>query len=201
VTHVAVFIDYRNCFHRARSVFESTPFPRATDGQFWPSELAQLLVDKGSADEHRVLAFAGVYTGRPDPRKDPITAGAHNRQCAAWTAKSPTLVLKTRALRYPPFRPVSEAEEKGIDVQLAIDAMLMGAREELDTAVIASADTDMLPVVEGLLALGKSVEVIAWAGLSQKLELPGQIVPVRWIGQHDWETIADRTHYSPRPGG
>lgn len=92
---------------------------------------------------------------------------------------------------------MSEAEEKGIDVQLAIDAMLMGARGEFEVAIIASADTDMLPVLEGVIALGLEVEVVAWAGLSQKLELADQTVPVRWIGHHDWATIADPTFYSP----
>jgi uncharacterized LabA/DUF88 family protein len=197
VRRVAVFIDYRNCFHLARGVFASKPLPKATDGQFWPSELAQLLVDKGSADDRRTLSYVGVYTGRPDPRKDPTTAAANSRQCEAWKAKSPSLILKTRALRYPQFRPLSEAEEKGIDVQLAIDAMLMGARGEFDVGVIASTDTDMLPVVEGLLALKLEVKVIAWAGLSQKLELSGHTVPVRWIGPHDFIAIADPTYYNP----
>lgn len=194
---VAVFIDYRNCFHLAREVFASKPFPKVTDGQFWPSELAQLLVEKAPVDERRTLTYVGLYTGRPDPRKDAKTAAANSRQLAAWMAKSPTLALKTRALRYPPYRPVSEAEEKGVDVQLAIDAMLMGARGEFDVAILASTDTDMLPVLEGLLGLNLECEVVAWAGLSQKLALPGQTILVRWIGPGDFHTIADTTPYSP----
>lgn len=193
---VGVFIDYRNCFHLAREVFASKPFSKATDGQFWPFELAALLVEKAPVDDQRTLTYVGVYTGRPDPRRDPKTAAANSRQVAAWMAKSPTLTLKTRALRYPPFRPVSEAEEKGIDVQLAIDAMVMGSKGEIDVAIIASTDTDMLPVLEGLLALGIECEVIAWAGLSQKLEVAGHTIPVRWVGPRDFHTVADSTHYS-----
>ena len=36
------------------------------------------------------------------------------------------MVSPTGALRYLSGRPLSEADEKGIDVQLAIDVMLMG---------------------------------------------------------------------------
>jgi hypothetical protein len=98
---VAVFIDYRNCFHLAREVFASRPLPRAPDGQFWPSDFAQVLVEKGPAGESRTLVYTGVYTGRPDPRKDPTTAAANSRQLGAWSARAPNLTLRTRALRYP----------------------------------------------------------------------------------------------------
>ncbi len=75
----------------------------------------------------------------------------------------------------------------------------MGARGEFDVAILASTDTDMLPVLEGLLGLNLDLEceVVAWAGLSQKLALPGQTIPVRWISPRDFHTIADTTHYSP----
>ena len=43
------------------------------------------------------------------------------RQCAAW-ARAGAVVI-SRALRYPPNWPEGRAQEKGVDVQLAIDVI------------------------------------------------------------------------------
>ena len=151
-----------------------------------------MLAQKQSASDQ--LVHVGVYRGEPNPRKDPRTHAAHMRQRQAWIDECGPDVLRVRSrpLRYPPARPLADAEEKGIDVQLAIDAMVMGINREYDLAILATTDTDLLPVVEGLIALrersvGKpDVVVIGWAGLSQKLEAN---VPILWIGRHDYEVV------------
>lgn len=78
---------------------------------------------------------------------------------------------------------------------------VMAVQEEYDVAIIASADTDLLPVVEGLLALRKEtgrpdVEVVGWAGLGRHLRAEG--VPVRWIAKRDYEAVRDRNDYNIR---
>ena len=193
---VAVFLDWQNVYHCAREAFHDELEP-SRYGNVRPGALAELLVSKGTDEQ---LTHVCIYQGEPDPRKDPRTHAAHMRQRQAWTRECGGLLrLRTRALRYPPARPTSDAEEKGVDVQLAIDAMVMAVRNEYDVAIIASADTDLLPVVEGLLALkaetGKpDVAVVAWAGLSRHLRVDG--VPVRWIGRRDYDAIRDRTDYN-----
>lgn len=77
--------------------------------------------------------------------------------------------------------------------------MLMAVRDDYDVAIIVSADTDLLPVVEGLIALkalnGKpEVEVVGWKGLSKGLVVAG--VPMRWIGPRDFHTVRDDTDYN-----
>ena len=77
--------------------------------------------------------------------------------------------------------------------------MVMAVRDEYDVATIVSADTDLLPVVEGLLTLNElyhkpSVEVVGWKGLTKGLNVRG--VPVRWIGDHDFRAVRDHTDYN-----
>lgn len=194
---VAVFYDWQNCYHLAREAFCNETNPTRF-GNFHPKAMAELLADKGPAGPpRRTVSFVGVYVGVPDPRKDAKGAAAQSRRIAAWqAAPGPPLVVKSRGLRYPPGR---DPEEKGVDVQLAIDAMVMAVRGEYDIAIIASADTDLLPVVEGLLALRAmsgtpTVEVIGWRGLSQGLVVPG--ATVRWIGDHDFNAVRDHTDYN-----
>lgn len=197
---VAVFFDWQNCYHLARLAFHHDSDPTRL-GNFRPKAMAELLADKGPASiPRREVTFVGVYVGAPDPRKDAKGAAAQSRRVASWSAEpGPPLVAKTRGLRYPPGRPLSDAEEKGIDVQLAIDAMVMAVRDEYDVAILASADTDLLPVVEGLVALkelnGKpEIEVIGWKGLSQGLNATG--VPIRWIGDRDYRSVQDTRDYN-----
>jgi hypothetical protein len=197
---VAVFFDWQNAYHCARDAF-CDPDDPSRFGNFRPKAMAELLADKGpSGPPRRVVSFIGIYVGAPDPRRDAQGAAAQSRRIASWQRDGAGLVaVKSRGLRYPPGRPISEAEEKGVDVQLAIDAMVMAVRGEYDVAIIVSADTDLLPVVEGLLALKAlngtpDVEVVGWKGLSKGLSVAG--VPVRWIGDRDFDTVKDHTDFN-----
>jgi uncharacterized LabA/DUF88 family protein len=198
---VAVFLDWQNVYHCAREAFHDE-FDPSRYGSVRPRAFAELLTDKGQASDQ--LVHIGIYRGEPNPRKDAQTHAAHMRQRQAWKddCGEELLRVRSRPLRYLMGRPLKDAEEKGVDVQLAIDAMVMGLRGEYDLAILATADTDLLPAVEGLLALkeetGKpEVAVIGWAGTSAHLEVAG--VPVRWIGPKDYEAVKDRTDYNIKP--
>jgi hypothetical protein len=56
----------------------------------------------------------------------------------------------TRLLNY---RDPSEPKEKGIDVLLAIDFVMMAMRREYDIGVLCSADTDLVPTLEAVVTL------------------------------------------------
>jgi uncharacterized LabA/DUF88 family protein len=201
VERVAVFIDWQNCYHCAREAFHDPNDPNSF-GQLRPGALAQLLAEKGNSQ--RTVVRIGIYRGQPNPRIDPRTHAAHSRQMEAWKAECGSiLVPRTRALRYLNGRPLSEAEEKGIDVQLAIDAMLMAVSGNCETVILATTDTDLLPVVEGIMTLkalrgSPSVEVIGWAGLDHALT--AKDVPVRWIGPKDYAAVRDHTNYTISAG-
>jgi uncharacterized LabA/DUF88 family protein len=195
---VAVFIDWQNCYHLARLAFHKEDEP-SRHGNVRPKAFAEMLVEKGDARDE--LVHVGIYRGEPNPRRDPQTHAAHMRMRQSWIDEcgADLVRVRTRPLRYLMGRPLSDAEEKGIDVQLAIDAMVMGIQKDYDYAILATTDTDLLPVVEGLTALrmatGKpDVAVIGWAGTEQ--HLTAAATPVLWIGKRDYEVVRNRVDFN-----
>lgn len=197
---VAVFIDYQNCYRIARELFHDHENDPAHWGNLKPMQLANLLASKGSGPFS--LVYAGVYCGIADPRRDPKTHGARQRQIEAW--KSAGVKVFARPLRYPPTwaaKAGERAREKGVDVKLAIDAVVMAVENKCDTSVIASCDTDLDPVVEALLELQKtigrpnSIEAVAWKDRANKLTQV-QGLTYRWLGDHDYAAVRDPTDYN-----
>jgi uncharacterized LabA/DUF88 family protein len=198
---VVVFIDAQNLYQGAREAFFGSSGSH-TLGQFNPLGLAQLVVSRkpvGDEGEPRELSEVRVYTGRPDSTKDPKTYGAHRRQCAAWEKLGVKVVART--LRYPRKWPAERAQEKGIDVALAVDFVVMAVEGEYDVGVIASTDTDLRPPLE--YVLGKSnvhAEVASWHGrVRAHLSVPGRRVWCHRLHYDDYEKVADYTDYNLRP--
>ena len=53
--------------------------------------------------------------------------------------------------------------EKGVDVQIAADLITGALKNQYDTAIVLSSDTDLLPAIEIVRAEGKNVEYIGFA--------------------------------------
>lgn len=200
---VVVFIDYQNVMRDARRAFCTSPYSAAA-GQIDPRRYAELLAGRlplGTTGR-RVLEEVRVYRGRPDPRKDAMTYGAHMRQSDAWDKAGATVI--TRPLRYPRDWPKERAEEKGIDVQIAIDAVMRAVNGELDVAILATTDTDQRPVLEAFHRLPLDpqpiIEVATWQAptFSKKLQVPGLHV---WSHQMDdaaFRRVRDSRDYNIR---
>lgn len=162
---VVVFIDAQNLYNDARRAFHRRLDP-AMYGQVDPMRLGRLLVAKQphGAAARRQLKEVRVYRVRPDSTKEPKTYGAHMRQCDAWEKAGARVFA--RPLRYPYDWPESPAEEKGVDVQIAIDMVAMATRGELDVAILVSTDTDLRPALEAFFLVPldepRTVEVAAW---------------------------------------
>lgn len=197
---VAVFIDYQNCYKAAREAFHDDRNDPSHEGNLRPVSLASLLAGKGPGAFE--VVYTGVYCGVANPRKDPRTHAARQKQIAIWQAAG--AVPRTRSLRYPPDHALKAGEkprEKGVDVQLALDALVMAVEARYDIAVIASCDTDLDPVVEALLELQqaintpKAVEAIAWKGRSNRLSAR-EGLEYRWVGDRDYQAVRDPTDYN-----
>ena len=91
------------------------------------------------------LSDVRIYSGRPDPNRDKRSHAAHMRQSNRWRGNGATVV--TQGLRYPPTWPTDPAQEKGIDVALAIDFVRLAITGAYDVGVMMSADTDLLPAL------------------------------------------------------
>lgn len=138
---VVVFIDYQNVYRGARECFGLDQDPH-TEGQVDPVKVAQVIAAAGLPG--RELHQVRVYRGIPDSERDPKGYGAARRQTSCW-AGHPLVKVITRPLRYPFDYPASPAEEKGIDVSLAVDFVVMAVRGEYEVGVLMSTDTDLKP--------------------------------------------------------
>jgi uncharacterized LabA/DUF88 family protein len=193
-----VFIDYQNVYGTARETFHPLHAPY-TAGQIDPLRLGELLAAKSPYD--RELAEVRVYRGQPDSTKDPKGYGASSRQHAAWRANPKTTVI-TRTLRYPRNWPRERAEEKGIDVALAVDFVVMAVRGEYDVGILMSVDTDLKPALEAVADLKGApyprAEVAAWSAPNQhsrRLSIRTAKLWCHWLGPTDFTACADPTDY------
>ena len=194
---LALFIDAQNAYRRARARFFPNPqFGR--DGHFYPMELGRLITSRGGPNGKAcTLSDVRVYSGRPDANRDRRTYAAHDKQSKRWTSDGATVI--TRGLRYPRTWPTEPAQEKGIDVALAIDFVRLAIDGAYDVGVIMSTDNDLLPALEFVRSHDPGrlhVAVAAWGTGrgDQRLALPG--LWCHWLSQADYNAVADSTDYN-----
>lgn len=191
---VRVFVDYQNTYRAARDIYHDGFGPHML-GQVNPGPLGQLLVDRSDFD--RKLTEVRVYRGLPSSKYDPKGYGAARAQLATWE-RDPLVSVVTRPLRYPSEYPDSPAEEKGIDVALAVDFVMGAARGAFDVGIVISLDTDLRPAIETVMndLHGVRAEVAAFNNPDRhcrRLSVPGSKVWCHWIQPHDYEIITTIT--------
>jgi hypothetical protein len=132
-----------------------------------------------------------------------------------WMRDDKTRVI-TRTLRYPPGWPNRSApgekpQEKGIDVALAVDYVMMAVQGRYDVGVIMTTDTDLKPALEAvtrLNGLGRypHAEVAAWQplpdrGHRRRLAITQKNLWCHWLDHDAFKHVADDTNYTRNPTG
>ncbi len=200
---VMVFLDWQNLYKGARETFGLTGEHHAK-GQVHPVALGRLLAGRRPEGRPRELVGVRVYVGRPDPRMDARTYAAHMRQCAAWE-KTGVVTVRSRQLRYPRGWPDTPAQEKGVDVQLAVDLVMGYLAGEFDVGIVFSTDTDLVPALEAAYAIAgregrRPPEVAAWRGRSgrgrRSLRISGRPLWCHWLDWADYQKVADTSDYN-----
>lgn len=190
---VVVFMDYQNVHGWAlRQFFPVNAGP--AQGHVDPLRLAQLLVKRRKHPSE--LVGVRVYRGRPAPVHQPGSAAANDRQTADWERSALVAVVR-RPLRYPRDWPQSPAQEKGIDVALAVDVVAMGLRKEYDAAIVVSSDTDLMPAIETIYyeRLGH-IELATWTG-ARRLRFPKTQLPwCHFISEAEFRSVEDVVDYT-----
>ncbi|MGZ8661261.1 MAG: NYN domain-containing protein [Actinomycetota bacterium] len=107
----------------------------------------------------------------------------------------------TRVLGYPPAWPANPASEKGVDVALAVDLIYHAIRQDYDVAIVASTDTDLVPVLTAVCHQRRSwgrpdLEVVTLAGVRKRLRVDGERVREIVIDADEFESAADHTNYA-----
>lgn len=99
--------------------------------------------------------------------------------------------------------PAEKPQEKGIDVQLAVDLVRGYALDEFDIGIVASTDTDLVPALEALFELDRKlgyapVEVSAWFddSYSKQLRVAGRDVYCHEFPLPIYNRVADLTDYN-----
>ncbi|MCX7740198.1 MAG: NYN domain-containing protein [Meiothermus sp.] len=84
---------------------------------------------------------------------------------------------------------VQQGQEKGTDVALATDLVVLGMEGRYDRAVLVSGDGDLAPAVSRVVQMGKEVEVWSFQGLLS-LELAQTAQTVRLLEEVPWEDVS-----------
>lgn len=194
-----LFVDYQNVYRGAREAFAHPGAP-PPHGQVHPLALGELIAKRSRPGCD--LAGVRIYRGQPNRNREPARHATVERQCRVWRSQ-PKAAVCTRTLRYPADWPASRPQEKGIDVALGVDFVLMAARSEYDVGIIMSTDTDLVPALEAVIALEGSpfprCEVAAWSapnGYSQRLGVRGRRIWCHWLDEEDYRAVADPRDYS-----
>jgi hypothetical protein len=188
---VVVFIDYQNVYWGARQTFHhpSDPF---WSGQIDPVRLGLRLAADSPFD--RELVQVRIYRGVPTSGRG---FSASRRQHRRWEGSS-LIDLTLRPLQYPSGLP----QEKGIDVALAVDFVVMAVREQFDVGILMSTDTDLVPAIDfvaGLTAAGgPRAEVAAWSSAVRgpRLVSKSRRIYCHWMGADAYADVADPTDYT-----
>ena len=138
---------------------------RWTATRYYVGEVPQTGTAELAAKQQRFLRFLrscdpriSVHLGRLEPRE-------HRNEAA----DALTRYLTNLSVRIPPavYHDLLELArshivsrfmvEKAVDVQLAVDMVVMAERDEYDVAYLLSADGDLAPAVEAVRATGRRV--------------------------------------------
>ncbi|MCX6963337.1 MAG: NYN domain-containing protein [Verrucomicrobia bacterium] len=186
-----IFIDGQNLFRSAKDAFGHN-YPN-----YDPIALARAICLR----EGWELCQVRFYTGYPDPADNPFWNHF-------WTSKfaqmgrqgihvfSRTLRYRNETIIQPDGREstVMVGREKGIDVRLALDILLLGFRREYDVAVVFSQDQDLSEVADEIRILAKSQG--RWIKIVSAFPMSPTSKNRRGINGTDWLKVDRETYTS-----
>ena len=189
IKRTIAFVDGQNLFHAAREAF-GYPYPN-----FNPSALAQAIC----AGHSWQLAQIRFYTGIPAATDDPFWHQFWSAKLLAMSRRG--IHVYSRSLRYrnktvtlPTGLTHSflVAEEKGIDVRIALDVIRMAHRNEFDVALVFSQDQDLSEVADEIRVISR--EQSRWIKIACAFPFSPTVRNRRGINGTDWIRI-DRATY------
>jgi len=189
VKRTVAFIDGQNLFYGAREAF----------GYTYPNYDIPKLVHSVCAAQGWSLVETRFYTGVPDAADNP-------RWNHFWSAKllhmsRAGVVVYSRPLRYrnktvhlPGGAQYSflVAEEKGIDVRIAIDIVRLGHRRQYDVALVFSQDQDLSEVADEVRTI--ATEQSRWLKIASAFPFSPAARNKRGINRTDWLRIDKATY-------
>lgn len=175
------FVDGQNLFHAAKESF----------GYAYPNYDVLALAGQICQRQEWKLQAVRFYTGVPDRQDNPFW---HH----FWVAKlgamghggvhvySRSLRYRNQTVRLSDGRKQSflVAEEKGIDVRIALDVIHFAERDEYDVALIFSQDQDLFEVVDDVRSIAR--RQYRWIKLASAFPSSPTSRNRRGINNTDW---------------
>lgn len=142
-----------------------------------------------------VLDAVAVFRGLPSNRENPAGYRRNQAQQSEWT-RDPRVSVRLRPLRYSWKEGERVAQEKGVDVLVALELVRSADRHDADVLVLVSHDTDMEPALEAALdAPDVVIETAGW-DRCRILRVPGKRVWHTKLHGPEFVASRDRKDYA-----
>lgn len=202
---VVVFIDGQNFYNDCRVLFGR--------GETKPHLLGQELCSPAFGS-NRTLEQVRFYTGIHDPRRDSTMNSYMSRRLQ--TMRNNGVETIQRPLKYSEavvedinnpgsYIRIWKGREKGIDVRIALDMVMMALDDEYDVASLVSTDTDLEEAIKDIYELRERIG--RWIAVENVICKPPAGYPVKRlrsakriikIDQGIFDRIRDDYNYWPR---
>jgi uncharacterized LabA/DUF88 family protein len=191
---VQIFMDYQNVHLSVAEAF-APPGTHPSTTTIHPGLFGDAVMGarqrNGRSGE---LTEIHVFRGQASSDREPGLAAITKAQAANW-ARDRRVMMHTRSLRYPRQWPNQPAREKGVDVMLATYMVRAALEGHAEVLVMASRDTDLVPVLEMAVDFGHAqVETCMWQNCSH-LRLPGRPVLHTYLTGADYLSSKDKRQY------
>ena len=202
VKRTVAFFDGQNLFHAVKSAF----------GYTYPNYDVKALAQSICAAKGWQLDQVRFYTGVPDSTDNAMWNGfwaakllAMSRQ-GVWTFSRP-LRYRNQTVKLPDgtSHAFLAAEEKGVDVRIALDVIRLAHRRDYDVALVFSQDQDLSEVATEVRTI--SAEQTRWIKMASAFPVSPAARYKRGINSTDWlpidrvayDACIDPRDYRPKP--
>jgi len=199
-----VIIDYQNIHLTGYDAFASYGTPKYST-LIHPLRFAQRWLDlRNHVLSIRAMAGAGpeiqyeldsvvVFRGLPSNKENPNSYRRNLAQQSEWT-RDRRVTVTHRGLRYFQDGGQLRAQEKGIDVMVALEFLRSADRHLADAIILASHDTDLEPALAMALETDVQVETVGWDGC-RILRVPKQPIWHTRLTETDFKQSIDPKQY------
>ena len=183
------FIDGQNLYHSAKQAF----------GYKFPNYDVSALSQHVCAKNGWACTSVRFYTGVPDAQDNAmwnhfwVAKGAQMGRDGVTVFTRP-LKYRNKEVRLPDgsSHTFLDADEKGIDVRIALDVIRLGHKNEFDVAVIFRRDQDLSEVADEIKAI--SIDQNRWISVASAFPFSPAVKGFRGIDRTNWLKI-DRASY------
>jgi uncharacterized LabA/DUF88 family protein len=199
------FFDGQNLFYSAKNAF----------GYKWanydPIKLSQSLCGSYGWTLTQTRFYTGIHT----PQRDSFLHGFWKNKLAV-LGRQRDVHIFSRPLRYRQktielqdgsIQTFETAEEKGVDVRIALDLIRLAMRDQYDVALVFSQDQDLSEAAQEVRDI--SMEQCRWIKVASAFPVSGKTNNARGINNTDWiridrllyDSCIDNRDYRPKPTG